>query len=478
MSSPPARPPLQFSTKLFYGIGSVAYGVKDNGFTYLLLIYYNQVLGLPEIWVGAGIMAALIIDSISDPIVGYASDHLHSRWGRRHPFMYASAVPVAFSYYFLFDPPQGLSDAALFAYFVFTAVLVRTLITFYEIPSTSLVSELTDDYDERTSLMSFRYFFGWWGGLTMLVLAFTVFLQPTEEHPVGVLNPNGYHYYGLTASILIFSAIMISSLGTHRHIPHLKPPPEKTAKGLAATLQEVRETFSNRSFIVLFLCSFFWAMATGLASALSIYFTTFFWELSSDQISKIVLGNFVAAAAALAITPRLSLRLGKKHAAMTVGMAAFVLAPAVIVGRLIGWMPENGSPWLLPILIVHSTLEITLIVITSILVSAMVADVVEESELVTGRRSEGIFFAARSFVHKSVSGVGIFGSTILLGLIGFPRDAQPGEVGADVIRNLGLAYTPIILLLYGAGLAFVNAYGISRESHRANVRELSSDTKA
>ena len=95
------KKPGLLSTKLYYGIGSVAYGVKDNGFAYFLLLYYNQVLGLPAQWVGGAIMVALIFDAISDPIVGYASDNLHSRWGRRHPFMYAAAVPVAFSFYLL-----------------------------------------------------------------------------------------------------------------------------------------------------------------------------------------------------------------------------------------------------------------------------------------------------------------------------------------------------------------------------------------
>ena len=90
----------------------------------------------------------------------------------------------------------------------------------------------------------------------------------------------------------------------------------------------------------------------------------------------------------------------------------------------------------------------------------------------TGRRSEGTFFAARSFVQKSVSGVGIFGSTLILGLIGFPSDAQPGEVSPDVVRNLGLIYVPILVSLYGTGLVFIRAYGISRETHGENLRRL------
>lgn len=166
-SVPPSHtsPGVALSTKLYYGLGSLAYGVKDNGFSFLLLIYYNQVLGLPASWVGLGLMTALIFDALSDPLVGYLSDNLHSKWGRRHPFMYAAALPVMFSFYLLWNPPTGLSPEALLVYFITVSILVRTFVTLYEIPSTSLVAELSADYDVRTSMLSFRYFFGWWGGL-------------------------------------------------------------------------------------------------------------------------------------------------------------------------------------------------------------------------------------------------------------------------------------------------------------------------
>lgn len=206
-------------TKFFYGVGAIAYGVKDNGFSYFLLLYYNQVLGLPQQWVGAGIFAALLIDAISDPLVGSISDNYHSRWGRRHPFMYGSLVPVAISYFLLWNPPQDLSNGLLFAWFLVTAILVRLCITLYEIPSSSLVAELTQDYHRRTEFLSYRHFFGWWGGLTMSVVAYAYFLVPSDEQPVGVLNREGYESYGLVASGVMMVAVLVSALGTHRHIP-------------------------------------------------------------------------------------------------------------------------------------------------------------------------------------------------------------------------------------------------------------------
>ena len=107
----------------------------------------------------------------------------------------------------------------------------------------------------------------------------------------------------------------------------------------------------------------------------------------------------------------------------------------------------------------------------------MIADVVEDSELSTGRRSEGTFFAANSFVQKCVSGIGIFASTLLLGMIGFPQ-AKPGEVAPEVVRDLGLIYTPMIVGLLLVSIGFLALYPISRAKHEDNLRRLASAAAA
>ncbi|MFP8876554.1 MAG: MFS transporter [Myxococcota bacterium] len=460
------------ATRLYYGVGSVAYGVKDNGFSVFLLFYYNQVLGLPERWVGLGIFMALVVDAFSDPVVGYVSDNWHSRWGRRHPFMYFAALPAGLSFYFLFNPPAGLSDGGLFAYFLTLAIVVRTFITLYEIPSTSLVAELSDNYDTRTSMLSFRYFFGWWGGLSMAVLAYAVFLQPTAAFSDGQLNPAGYRSYGIAAGLVMAFAILISAGGTHSSIPRLRPAPERRPFEWRRTLSELGETLHNRSFLVLFAAGIFAAMASGLSMALNLYFSTFFWELSSSQISVMMVASFGSAIIALVAAPRLATRMGKRAAALLSGTLVIFISPIAVVGRLLGWMPENGSPALLPILVCLSALDVSLIIINSILASSMVADVVEESELATGRRSEGLFFAARSFAQKAVSGFGILGSAWILAAVSFPEQAVPGEVSDEVLRNLVLLYLPSVLGLYALFLACLALYRISRESHQQNLREL------
>ena len=118
--------PPSLGTKLAYGFGSVAYGVKNGGFDYFLLLFYSQVVGLDARLVGLAITTALVVDAISDPIVGYWSDNFRSRWGRRHPFMYASAIPVSLSYYLLWSPPLDWSQASLFWYLLVLAVSILT----------------------------------------------------------------------------------------------------------------------------------------------------------------------------------------------------------------------------------------------------------------------------------------------------------------------------------------------------------------
>src|SRR5436309_1921496 len=91
-------PRLGFGSKVAYGSGSVAFGVASQALsTSIITLYLNQVIGLPPQMVGAAIMFSLIIDAFVDPFIGRWSDSVKTRWGRRHPFMYASAIPCAIS---------------------------------------------------------------------------------------------------------------------------------------------------------------------------------------------------------------------------------------------------------------------------------------------------------------------------------------------------------------------------------------------
>lgn len=460
-------------TKFFYGFGSVAYGVKDNGFSFFLLLYYNQVLGLPQDWLGPGILIVLIVDALSDPIVGSASDRWHSKLGRRHPFMYVAIVPVAISYFFLWNPPAGLGDVGLFSYFIVLAIIVRTFITFYEVPSSALVAELTDDYDQRTSFLSFRYFFGWWGGLAMAVLSYTVLLVPTKDYPIGVLNREGYETMGVVASGIMAFAILVTCLGTHKYIPFLRQPPAKQAFNLSRISGELWETLSDRSFLAIFVASLFSAVASGMSASLDIYLNTFFWGMDNAQLGRINMSYFLSAIAALVFAPMISKRLGKKKAAISIAAMAAIISPLSYIMRYFDFFPENGTSELFWTLMGIRMFDVSLTIASSILVASMIADLVEQSELRTGRRSEGLFFAARNFVNKSVSGIGVLMATTILSVVNFPKDAVPGEVDIEIIADLGIIYPPLLFIFYMTSILILFAYRISKEGHSDNLRRLS-----
>lgn len=459
------------ATKLAYGFGSVAFGVKNNGFDYFLLIFYSQVLGVDASLVGLALLIALLFDAFSDPLIGYLSDNTHSRWGRRHPFMYAAAIPVSLTYFFLWNPPADLRGNDLFAYLVVLAVSIRLLITVYEVPSSSLVAELTDDYDERTSFISFRYFFGWTGGTMIATFALAFLLVDTPE-VAGIRNIVGYGQYGALASVLIFLAIVVSAVGTHNQIPSLRQPPPRRQMTLKRVFAELVETLASRSLFALFMAALFGAIATGMGAGLNYYLNSYFWEFSTTQISWLSLSVVLSAVMALVLSPIISRRIGKRAGAIRIGIVAFTIAPLGIFLRLLGLMPENGEPLLFPIILVLTVFDVALIIAFQTLMSAMIADAVEESELKTQRRSEGVFFAAISFSRKVVQGLGVVSATVVLTLAQFPKGAAPGEVSEETVRALGLYYAPTVFIVWMIMIAFLRLYRIDRAMHQSNLESL------
>ncbi len=373
--------PLSVGTKTAYGFGAVAYGVNNVGFDYFLLLFYSQVIGLDPRLVGVAIIVALVVDAISDPIVGYWSDNLHSRWGRRHPFMFAAAIPLALSFFLLWNPPAGLSQSGIFWYLLGLAVVIRTAMTFYETPSSALAAELSDDYVERSSLISFRSYFSWTGGNAVTVFMFFILfpVMATDAISDGRFNRASYEIMGVAASVLILVAILVSVFGTRSRIQYLKQPPPPRRITIAIVFREIFETISNRSFLALFAAALLGALATGLAASLAFYFYTYFWEFSSIETGLVTMGVFLAAIIGFVLAPIVTRRVGKKRGAMTVGVIAFLGAPLPIMLRLFDVLPENGTPFVFWFVFIAGVIDLGLIICFQILYTSMMADLVEQS---------------------------------------------------------------------------------------------------
>ena len=471
-----ARREVDLPTRLFYGFGSVSFGVKDNGFSYFLLLFYNQVLGVPAQAVGLAALVALVFDACIDPMIGHFSDNFRSRWGRRHPFMYVAAAPFALAYLALWNPPHW-DSRGLFFYLVGTAIVIRTFASVFEVPSSALAAEFSTGYAQRSVLLSYRLFFAWVGGLTVNFLAYAVLLAPDATHRVGQLNPLGYAHYGMVAAAIMFCAILISAAGTHRHIPHLMPPPPRRKLTLSQTLGEVRETLANRSFVFLLISSIASAMAAGLSSSLNFYFNTFYWGFSARQISYLTLGVYLSAVIGLVAVPFLANRFSKRTVTRIMMVLAVSVGLTPILLRVAGIMPPNHSPQLLAFIFCTSVIGTALAIIAATMGASMIADVVEASQLKTGRRSEGLFFAASAFIQKATSGFGIFAASTIVAIINLQPGTDPAHVAPGVMRHLATIYAPTLICLYVVAFVLLSGYRITRASHQETLQQLAAEAE-
>lgn len=475
MTSSTTKSPYGIGTKLSYGFGAVAFGVKDNGFGALLLLFYNQALGLDARMAGLAIAIALVFDAFLDPFIGYASDHLHTRWGRRHPFMYLAAVPAAISYVFLFSPPTGLTEIGLFAYLMVFSILVRVFIAFFEIPNSALIVEFTQNYDERTSYLNWRLFFGWMAGLTMSVAAFGIFLSNGTNGIPGTQVPANYQNYGIAAAILMLVAMLASALGTHHTIPRLNRPSVLGIHGTPSNfLKDLKRALSSRSAVMNLLVGMFVMLSTSLLAGITPYIYGYLFVLSPQQISIIYSASFIAAFAALACTPWLSRRFEKRHAYIGVTIAAVFTIPLVAALKLMGLLPSVNSEVLMFLLFGVGMVGTTLLIIQGTLYYSMSADVIEENEVRTGHREEGIFFAANIFIRKCATGLGVLLTSAMLSLVEFPEKAIPGSISEPVIKLLVQFFTGAFILLNCATILCVIAFKITRARHDENLNILAS----
>jgi len=460
--------------KFFLAFGSIGWGVKDAGITGLLLLFYTQVLGAPAYLVSLAIGAALIIDAVADPIIGIVSDNWRSKWGRRHPFMYAAAVPVGLFYWMIWNASPAWSDTTKFVYLLCTAVSVRIAIATFEIPSTALLAELTSDYTKRTEFLSWRYLFGVIGAAAFSFFAFTFLLVPDKLHKFGQLNPAGYPKYAIIAAVIMTGSILVSCLGLHRYIPHFIVP-EVRHRSVGVFFRELFETLSIRPFLVLLISGLFNGMAAGLNGGMGTYVLTYFWRLNSKEIALFSFVGIIAAIAASGIVVPITKRFEKKHAAMACAIIAWIFATGPYVLALFGWMPDYTAKWLLPLLLGLFVVLSAVGIAASVLTGSMITDVVEYGALQTGRRNEGTFFAALSLMGKSISGIGVFFSGIIITLAHFPVHADPATLDPAIMRNLFYYYLPVLTVLHLAAFYFFWTYRITREQHAENVKRLAEE---
>ncbi len=456
----------------FYGSAAAAYGIKNNAFSYLLLIYANQVLGLPGYLASLALALAMIWDAVSDLLLGHWSDKTRSRLGRRHPFMYVALFFLPLTFWALFNPVIELQGNMMFWYVLVMAVLIRTGTTLFEVPSTALLPDLEQDYDRRNKWLALRHAFGWYGGNGIHTLNFFFWVGA-----YGVAAQTGYSIYATVGAGVIFLCILMSSLGTQRVAAALPPPTETFRfRDIAHEVRQIFESLRNRNFAALFLYGLTVGIAGGLGTALYLYNTTYFFGFSGAQIAATGIGVLLSPAIAYWAAPFFGYRFGKKRAAIGAILFNIALYPIPYILLLSGFWPELGS-WLgLAIYSAFIVVEVVCGMMGGVLLDSMMADVVEDSEVVTARRSEGLFYAARGFAAKAISAGGIVGAGSIVSLVGLDGVTSVDQVTWEIRFHLASAFLPLYCSLFLIGLLIIARYRIDRAGHRANLTRLAERT--
>jgi Na+/melibiose symporter-like transporter len=462
-------------------MGQIAEGLKTCVFGTFLLFYYNQVLGLSGDLAGLAIFIALIFDAVTDPIAGSVSDRWQGPRGRRHPFMYASAVPLGLSFMLLFAPLVSVvesGEGALFGWMLVCTVLTRASMTLYHVPHMALGAELSDDYDARTVLVAIRHFFGATGFIIAFVLGYGWFFAPSDEFVNGQLNAAAYPPYAITLGIIMTLSILVTSFGTRSRIPYLpKPRAVESRVTVADVFIETFEAMKNVSFRWIMIGFVLIIAAWGMAGVTGLYVYTFFWELNGYQILFISLMGPVGSMFGYMFSRVYFSWLDKKNAMIVAGLLWMVIHAIPVLAYLAGLAPPPGTwsvAFFLAFIAIFGGIGVGQVVVG---IGTTMADIADENELKTGRRQEGVFFGASAFANKCSAGLGTMLAGFVLEWIDWPT-GQAIRTAADIppetLLNLAIIAGPVIGLLTIPGVLCFRGYRLNR----SKVAEIQAELRA
>ena len=456
--------------KINYSIGSVANGVKTDTFTFFLLFFYSNIIGLNPGLAGSAIFIALCIDAITDPLMGTISDRTNSSLGRRHPYMFISFIPMSLGYILLFAPRQGweMSQTDLFLWMTVFTVLTRLGMTLFDIPHRAFGGEVTKDYQERTILMSWREAFGWIAGLSNAFLGYGIFFASTPEYPQGQLNPDAWFPFALTGAIVMIMSVLYSSYSTKDEIKSLS----KWTGNITLTdiFKELRIAIGNKSFLIFFFGNLFLSLSWGLANTLTLFVNTYFWEFEATQIKYFLPIYLMGTLLALYLTPKLVNLFDKRTIVMISISVVGIIAPAAFIFYNLGLTPNKGSYELVMFISSFLIILITFNIIGNMVRDSMVGDIADEVELDSGKRQEGILFATVGFMQKLNTGLGSFFAGQVLNFINFDRSNHTAEQA----YTLAFVQGPITTLLMIVPLIIFSFYTLSAKRHKEIIESLKS----
>lgn len=436
------RQSLSTRTKLLYGLGDIGNAIVNTTIVFYLLFFYTDAALVPPALAGSALLVGKIWDAINDPLFGWISDRTTSRFGKRRVYMIFGALPLALTIALLWFVPGGLSQGGVFVWILVTFILFDTLMTLTSVPYYSLTAELTDDYDERSSLTAFRMLLGVPAYIVGAALTpFLVGLFATLRagySAVGVL-------YGLVAAL----ALWIAAAGL-RERREINQKPSTTPMMRAFTI-----TFRNRPFVRLVVAYLIANLGFVLIQTLMAYFLTYQLQMA-EQVPLVMFLLLASVMVFLFPWKKLSERWNKGPAyALGLGIGGFAVA-------LTFFLPAQPTPLIYPIAILAGLGFST----NWIFPWAMVPDVIEYDQMETSEHRSGMYYGVWGFAFKLTNALAVAIAGWVLQLSGYvPNIAQSPQT----LLGIRLFFGPIPALILLAALPFLIWYPITRQKH-AEVR--------
>ena len=444
---------LPWYTKLAYGSADFGFAFVDSCLAVLFAIFMTDMVGISPSMAALAIFIGKSWDWINDPLVGYFADRTRSRWGRRRPYLLFGFIPLGLAFTMMWWIPPFTSEWSFVAYYAGAYFFLDLMVTLTSMPYFALTPELTQDYDERTSLTTYRMAFSLIGGLVAFVVPLAIIGETIPENTDRALLMGGI--FGIAAAI----PILFTFLGTREKEEYIAQEPPS----LRESLQAVRK---NRPFIFAMGIFLFTWTAMSIIENQLFYFLEY--RMGLEEEAPIVAGTvFISAILVLPLWAYISKRTDKRKAYIF-GM---IFLSSVMVSLF--FIPPTLGLWIVITLAALAGIGVSAV---HVLPWAMIPDAVEVDELNTGARHEGMFYALVTLFRKVAASIAIPLALILLDSSGFVSNAPEQLPSAQNTIRFLMGPLPSIFLL--GGIAFAIFYPLSRDRHaevRAEIANRKSD---
>ncbi len=442
-----------------YGFGNLGYGIVSQILASYLVFYGTAIQGISGSLIGLAVSIGVIWDGLTDPLMGYISDKTSSKmFGRRHLYLIVGAGGIALANYLLWILDISSSASFKFFWIFFISILLKTFLTMFATPYTALGAEMSNDYNERTTIQSSKTVFFLIGIGAATVIGPFAFFKPTPEFPTGQLNPMAYKHLGLTASLLILASGLLCYLATKKYIPIL-PKPQTTAtdkEWYKRLILDFKAAFTNKDYRVVVYSYLFTNIATALVSTFGLHVFTYTFGLSNKGIS-LILGTQVAVCViAQPIWIKISKLIDKKPSAL-LGIFINIFGCLVFI-IMVFWRDFFGGNivYMLPYAAITGFGSSGLFTLPL----SMIADTIDVEEYKHGIRTEGIYYGCLTFFYKLSQSAVIFLLGIILDIIRFNSDLPIQPESTKLV--LGLTISIGSILAFTVCIYFYSCYSLNR----------------